>query len=113
MRNLLRKKEKEKDLLELCLCALFNQKEQRFETFTKVGTGFTEAMAKEINSLLKCHILSEPSKNVSIKNRMLPDIFVEPAVVIEVLRTIYRKLGAYCRGNLKKAKALLYVSHVF
>jgi DNA ligase-1 len=67
------------------LCAILNEEEQLFETFTKVGTGFTEADAKEIDSLLSGHIVTEVPKNVIIKSRMLPDIFVEPAVVIEVL----------------------------
>lgn len=67
------------------LCAALNQEEQRFETFTKVGTGFTDEDAKEIDSLLSEHIVHEIPKNVVIKSRMLPDIFIEPAVVIEVL----------------------------
>ncbi|WP_269848754.1 ATP-dependent DNA ligase [Methanosarcina horonobensis] len=49
------------------LCAVLNEEEQRFETLTKVGTGFTEADAEEINRLLSAHIVSEAPKNVSIK----------------------------------------------
>jgi DNA ligase 1 len=67
------------------LCAALNQEEQRFETFTKVGTGFTDEDAKEIDNLISGHIVPEIPKNVVIKNRMLPDIFIEPAKVIEVL----------------------------
>lgn len=67
------------------LCAVLNEEEQRFETLTKVGTGFTEADAEEINSLLSAHKVNEAPKNVSIKKCMLPDISIEPAVVIEVL----------------------------
>ena len=67
------------------LCAVLNQEEQRFETLTKVGTGFTDKDAKEIDSLLSEHIVHDIPKNVLIKKRMLPDIFIEPAVVIEVL----------------------------
>jgi DNA ligase-1 len=67
------------------LCAVLNEEGQRFETFTKVGTGFTEADAKEIDNLLSEHVVAEVPKNVFMKSRMLPDIFVEPALVIEVL----------------------------
>jgi DNA ligase-1 len=67
------------------LCAALNEEEQLFETFTKVGTGFTDADAKEIESLLSEHVIPEVPKNVVVKSRMLPDIFIEPAVVIEVL----------------------------
>lgn len=67
------------------LCAALSEDEQRFETFTKVGTGFTDADAREIDNLLSGHIITEIPKNVLIKGRMLPDVFIEPAVVIEVL----------------------------
>lgn len=67
------------------LCAVLNEEEQRFETLTKVGTGFTEADAEEINRLISPHIVSKVPKDVSIKKGMLPDVFIEPAVVIEVL----------------------------
>lgn len=67
------------------LCAVFNEEEQRFETFTKVGTGFTDLDAKEIDKLLSGHITPDVPKNVSIKSRMIPDIFMEPFLVIEVL----------------------------
>ncbi len=67
------------------LCAVLNEDKQRFETFTKVGTGFTDADAKEIDSLLSEHIIADAPKDVFIKSRMLPDTFVEPAVVIEAL----------------------------
>jgi DNA ligase 1 len=35
--------------------------------------------------LISGHIVPEIPKDVVIKNRMLPDIFIEPAIVIEVL----------------------------
>lgn len=81
------------------LCAVFNKEEQRFETFTKVGTGFTEEDAKEIDSLLSGHIVSEIPKNVLIKSRMLPDIFVEPAAVIEVLGTEITESPGHTAGQ--------------
>lgn len=81
------------------LCAIFNEEEQRFETFTKVGTGFTEEDAKEIDSLLSGHLVNETPKNVLIKSRMLPDIFVEPAVVIEVLGTEITESPGHTAGQ--------------
>jgi len=81
------------------LCAILNGEEQRFETFTKVGTGFTEADAKEIDSLLSEHIISEVPKNVLIKSRMLPDIFVEPSLVIEVLGSEITESPSHTAGQ--------------
>ena len=81
------------------LYAILNEEEQRYETFTKVGTGFTERDAREIDSLLSEHIVNEIPKNVLIKSRMLPDIFVEPAVVIEVLGAEITKSPGHTAGQ--------------
>jgi DNA ligase-1 len=81
------------------LCAILNEEEQRFETFTKVGTGFTERDAKEIDSLLSEHIVNEIPKNVLIKSRMMPDILVEPTVVIEVLGAEITKSPGHTAGQ--------------
>lgn len=80
------------------LCAILNEDKQRFETFTKVGTGFTEADAKEIDSLLSGHIIAEVPKNLFIKRRTLPGIFVEPALVIEVLGTEITESPSHTAG---------------
>jgi len=83
------------------LCAVFNEDQQRFETFTKVGTGFTDADAKEIDSLLSEHIIAEVPKDVFIKSRMIPDIFIEPTVVIEVLGAEITKSPGHTAGEGK------------
>jgi DNA ligase 1 len=88
------------------LCAVLNEEEQRFETLTKVGTGFTEADAEEINSLLSAHIVSEAPKDVSIKKGMLPDVFIEPAVVIEVLGSEITNSPGHTAGEGKEETGL-------
>lgn len=81
------------------LGAVLYEEKQRFETFTKVGTGFTEADAKEIDNLLSGHIVAEVPKNVFIKNRMLPDILVEPSLVIEVLGSEITESPSHTAGQ--------------
>lgn len=81
------------------LCAVLNEDKQRFETFTKVGTGFTDADAKEIDSLLSEHVGAEAPKDVFIKSRMLPDTFIEPTVVIEVLGTEITESPGHTAGE--------------
>jgi DNA ligase-1 len=88
------------------LCAVLNEKEQRFETLTKVGTGFTEADAEEIKHLLSAHVVSEVPKNVSIKKGMLPDVFIEPAVVIEVLGSEITNSPGHTAGEGKEEMGL-------
>jgi DNA ligase-1 len=83
------------------LCAILNEEEQRFETFTKVGTGFTEADAKEIDSLLSKHIVPDIPKDICIKSKMLPDTFIEPAIVIEVLGTEITESPGHTAGEIE------------
>jgi len=83
------------------LCAALNEEKQQFETFTKVGTGFTEADAEEINSLLSANTVSEAPENVTIKKGMIPDIFTEPAVVIEVLGSEITNSPGHTAGEEK------------
>ncbi|MCO5384068.1 MAG: ATP-dependent DNA ligase [Methanosarcina barkeri] len=82
------------------LCAVLNEDKQRFETFTKVGTGFTDADAKEIDNLLS-ELGAEAPKDVFIKSRMLPDTFIEPTVVIEVLGTEITESPGHTAGEKK------------
>jgi DNA ligase 1 len=88
------------------LCAALNEEKQRFETFTKVGTGFTDEDAKKIESLLSEYIVPEIPKNVFTKSRMLPDIFIEPAVVIEILGTEITESPGHTAGEGKGKKGL-------
>ncbi len=88
------------------LCAVLNEDKQRFETFTKVGTGFTDADAKEIDSLLSEHIIADAPKDVFIKSRMLPDTFVEPTVVIEALGMEITESPGHTAGEGEGEKGL-------
>ncbi|WP_410508778.1 ATP-dependent DNA ligase [Methanosarcina hadiensis] len=88
------------------LCAVLNEEEQRFETLTKVGTGFTDADAEEINRLISAHIVNEIPKNVSIRKGMLPDIFIEPAIVIEVLGSEITNSPGHTAGEGKEETGL-------
>lgn len=88
------------------LCAVLNEEKQRFETLTKVGTGFTEADAEEINRLISAHIVNKVPKDVSIKKGMLPDIFIEPAIVIEVLGSEITNSPGHTAGEEKDETGL-------
>ena len=92
------------------LAQLYNAEKQRFETFTKVGTGFTDEEAKEIDNLFSEHIVPEIPKNFFIKSKMLPDIFIEPVVVIEVLGTEITESPGHTagEGNEKIGLALCF-----
>ncbi|MBD3209755.1 ATP-dependent DNA ligase [Candidatus Micrarchaeota archaeon] len=67
------------------LCAAYNKEKDRFETFTKVGSGYKDKDFPEIEKKLKKHKVREPPPNVRIADAMKPDIFYEPGLVVEVL----------------------------
>ncbi|MFP3949884.1 MAG: ATP-dependent DNA ligase [Candidatus Micrarchaeia archaeon] len=66
------------------LCAAVNPEKDRFETFTKVGTGFTDEEFSSLQKLLKKHTARKKPENVVIKKEMEPDVYYEPALVVEV-----------------------------
>jgi len=51
--------------------------------------------------LLSEHIVPEIPKNIFIKSKMLPDIFIEPVVVIEVLGTEITESPGHTAGEEK------------
>ncbi|MBD3389488.1 ATP-dependent DNA ligase [Candidatus Micrarchaeota archaeon] len=84
------------------LCAAFNPKKDRFETFTKVGTGFTDESFSSLQKLLKKHRARKKPESVVVENDMEPDVYYEPGLVIEVFgaeitrspsHTAFRKKG--------------------
>jgi len=65
------------------LCACYNTKKDVFETFCKLGSGFTENQLNELPKLLRKHTTAKPVHVVVHKN-MKPDIWFEPKIVVEV-----------------------------
>ena len=66
------------------LCACYNKKKDTFETFCKLGSGFTDVQLEELpKKLQKYKVPSKPSR-LTIHQNMKPDVWFEPKVVIEV-----------------------------
>lgn len=64
------------------LCALYNEKEDRFETFCKLGSGFNDAELK----MLPRRFAKVPHRNVRVlaSDAMRPDVWFNPEIVVEV-----------------------------
>lgn len=88
------------------LCAVLNKEQDRYETFTKVGTGFTDDDFDELNSLIEDHIVKKAPGNVSIGKVMEPDIYIDPFIVIEVLGSQITTSPAHTAGKDKVKKGL-------
>jgi len=66
------------------LGGVYNPYKERFESFTKVGTGITDEMLMYIKRTLKKVELSGKPKNVVVEKSLLPDVWVRPEIVISV-----------------------------
>ncbi len=67
------------------LCAVYNKDDDAFETFTKVGTGFTDETFNALKEKLEKYRVSKRPKQLRLKQAMEPDEFYEPKVVIEIM----------------------------
>jgi len=63
------------------LCAVYNKKKNRYDTFTKLGTGFTDKQLKNLPKKFKVIKQKHPLVNAKLK----PDVWFSPSVVVEVL----------------------------
>ncbi len=65
------------------LCAVYDKKKDVFQTFTKVGTGFTD---KELAGLVKkLRSAESPQKPARVESKMKADQWFKPAFVLEVM----------------------------
>lgn len=67
------------------LCASYNKKEDTFETVCKLGTGLTDEVLNELPKLLSKHKVDKKPSRVVINKEMEPEVWFEPAIVVEVL----------------------------
>ncbi|QLH75622.1 MAG: ATP-dependent DNA ligase [Methanomassiliicoccales archaeon] len=74
---------KRKGLYGALLMATYNEEEDRFETVSKLGSGFDDAeLAKMVEVLEKFRV---PEKHHQVSSKMQADYWFEPGVVLEVL----------------------------
>ncbi|MBI4147418.1 ATP-dependent DNA ligase [Candidatus Woesearchaeota archaeon] len=79
------------------LCACYNEKEDTFETVTKLGTGLTDEMLVELPKKLKKYQVEHKPARVVI-SEIKPEVWFEPAVVVEVLAAEITKSPSHALG---------------
>jgi len=80
------------------LCAVYNKEKDQFETFTKLGTGFTDKVLAQLpKRLAKYRLLHKPAR-LEIKKELKPDFFFEPGLVLEVLGAEITKSPIHSAG---------------
>jgi DNA ligase-1 len=65
------------------LLASYNQREDTFETVTKLGTGFSDKDLAALPEMLRSHEI--PRKHSRVKSMLEADVWFEPNLVLEVL----------------------------
>ncbi|MBD3309940.1 ATP-dependent DNA ligase [Candidatus Woesearchaeota archaeon] len=98
-------KGRRKGMFGALLCAVYNKDKDRFETFTKVGAGFTDEDFKDIGKKLKKFKAKEKPKRLKVKKNMEPDIYYEPKMVIEIIGAEITRSPSHTAGT-KKGKGL-------
>ena len=78
-------KGKRRGVFGALLCAAYNSKHKRYESFCKVGSGFTDTVLAELPSKLRKYEVKTKPKQVLVKKYMEPDVWFKPGMVIEVL----------------------------
>lgn len=66
------------------LCGIWDEKEQKFTTLTKVGTGLRDEEWVELKNRCDKLKLKESPKNVSTPKILAPDVWVKPHIVVEL-----------------------------
>ena len=65
------------------LMAAYDPDTDTFKTVCKVGSGFTDEDLERLNEMLKPYII--PHKHPRVDSRMKPDVWVQPALVAEII----------------------------
>jgi DNA ligase-1 len=66
------------------LGGVYNGEEDRFESCTKIGTGITDELLGEIKGRLDGLVVGDMPLNYFVDERLKPDVWVSPEIVVEV-----------------------------
>ncbi len=64
------------------LCAVYNDKKDKFETFCKLGSGFTDKTLAELPK--KFRKIDHKPARLEVARTMIPDVWFDPRMVVEV-----------------------------
>ncbi|MEK6853427.1 MAG: ATP-dependent DNA ligase [Nanoarchaeota archaeon] len=79
------------------LCASYHEKEDIFETVTKLGTGLTDEMLAELPGKFKEYQRDKKPARVAV-SQIKPEVWLEPVLVVEVLAAEITKSPSHALG---------------
>ncbi len=91
------------------LCAAYNKEKDTFESFTKLGTGFSDKQLEELPKKLKKYKTKNAPARVDVLKDMEPDIWFEPGAVLEAIGAEITKSPSHtCARKEGKGLALRF-----
>lgn len=94
-------KGKRNDILSSFLVAVYHESFEKFELFTKIGSGFTETTLSELTDKLKLKKITDPFLEYGVYAKDYDvDFFVKPEIVIEIMGDELTKSQNYTAGSM-------------
>eukprot|EP00892_Ulva_mutabilis_P007850 jgi/Ulvmu1/5437/UM222_0001.1 len=66
------------------LLAVYDAEAEEFQSISKIGTGFSEELLKELSDQLKTHIIPQAPRYYRVTDKLIPDVWLDAKVVWEV-----------------------------
>lgn len=83
------------------LCATYNHNNDTFESISKLGTGLTDKTLEELPFILREHKLEKKPARVVINKEMIPDVWFEPYLVVEVIAAEISQGSMHCAARVE------------
>lgn len=80
------------------LVGIRDEKEEVIKTISKIGTGLTDEELKEMKTRADAVAIDQKPKNYEVPKGLIPDIWAEPALVIEVAADEITKSPSHTAG---------------
>lgn len=92
------------------LTGVYDEKQDRFVTISKVGTGLTDNQFREFITRVKSLHVKEQPANYDVEKLLVPDVWVSPSLVVEVSCDEITRSAVHTAGRVmepsKSGKAL-------
>lgn len=95
------------------LTGVFDDKDDRFKTISKIGTGLTDEQFHELKKRIDVLALKEKPKNYEVDKLLEADVWLQPSLVVEVaadeitrsqIHTAGRTMGPTKSGNAQEVR---------
>lgn len=84
------------------LVGVYNEEEDRFETIAKIGTGLTDEQWREMKERCDAIKISKKPKEVELSKELIPDVWVAPKMVVEILADEITESPVHTAGATEK-----------